>query len=168
MKRAFSLIEVLIGIFFLSLALLGIAAAMVVATRRLQINTGEVLGRSARRSGEVLYANSGTVTLDNAWTITHTPSTIEGIRVISLTYTPTHIPPITVTAAVDGDGEPVIVHPADYVATNGDVVISWWGNVHVVANDTLNIQEFELQAPLVVLPYRTMIVLDVHAYIKVP
>jgi len=167
MKRAFSLIEVLISIFFLSLALLGLAAVFAATTRRLQTNTGEVLGRSARRSGEVLYSNSQVATQSNDWTITPTPSTINGIRVIAFTYTPTSIPPITVTAAVEGDGQPLVSDFDLYVPKNGDVVITWWGGVHTVVNDAVQIQEFEQQAPIVVLPYQTLKVLDVHQYIRI-
>lgn len=167
MKRAFSLIEVLIGIFFLSLAMLGLAAVFASTTQRLQMNTGEVLGRSARRSGEVLYANSATETQPNQWTITPTQSTFHGIRVIAFTYTPSSIPPITVMAAVEGDGLPLISDFSLYIPRNGDIIITWWGGVHTVSNDSVQIQEFELQAPVVVLPYRTLKVLDVHQYTRI-
>jgi hypothetical protein len=70
-------------------------------------------------------------------------------------------------AAVQGDGQPLVSDFDLYVPKNGDVVITWWGGVHTVVNDAVQIQEFEQQAPIVVLPYQTLKVLDVHQYIRI-
>ena len=86
---------------------------------------------------------------------------------MAFTYTPASLPPITVVAALRGNGNPVVVDFNDYVPVNGDTIVTWYGNVHTVQNDTVYIQQFEQDVPVVVLPYRTMIVLDTHHYTRI-
>lgn len=161
MKRAFTLIEVLIGIFAIALALLGLAAIFAATTHQVAANREEVFGWSARRSAEAMQPHTA-IDLQSGWNIQRLPSTYADIDVYAATYVADAPPAIRVTVAVRSGGELRVVASDDYVPINNDVVISWYGFRSVVRDRILNNQEFERLHPYLVLPYETTQVLSVH------
>lgn len=161
MKRAFTLIEVLIGIFALALALLGLAAIFASTTREVAQNREEVFGWSARRSGEAAQPHVP-IQLQAGWNIQRLPSTYADIDVYAATYVAEKPPAIRVTVAMRSGGELRVVASDAYVPSNNDVVISWYGFRSVVRDGVLNNQQFERLHPYLVLPYETTQVLSVH------
>lgn len=162
MKRAFTLIEVLISIFVLALALLGLAAVFAATTREVVRNHQEIMGWSARRSGEAAQPHIP-IELSTGWNIQRLPSTYPDIDVYAITYVRgQYYQPIRVTVAMQSGGELRVVASDAYVPINNDVVISWYGFRSVVRDGVLSNQEFERLYPYVVLPYETTQVLSVH------
>lgn len=169
MRRAFSLIEVLIGVFVLALALLGLAAIFAKTTHQMVETTDQVFGRHARMSGEAVYRtlDRGAAVLSPGWNHEPLGSVAEGMTVAAFTFhRETYIEPdITVIVAFKGPYEYQTVWFEDYIPVNRDTIISWYGFVHRVENDMVQgLQGFEKAYPLIVLPYRKNKVLDAHRF----
>ena len=173
-RRAFSLVEILIGVFVLALALVAVATVFLVETNRIKTNTEEVLGRSARQSGEVLFENldRNEYPFTEGWTIESIFSTDNGIRVMVATYLLPNLQTNSVAFSVMSprglEPEFLVMLHQNYVPVNGDKVISWYGFVHEVHDDSLTIQEFEKEKPIVVIPLRSTNVLDYHRIGRIP
>jgi hypothetical protein len=168
MRRGLTLIEILIGIFVLSLALMAVGAVFIAETNRMKTNTDEVLGRSARRSGEVLYGNTnrGVYPLSEGWNVEHVFVTDTDIRIVAITYSMENSPPISVVLALKSprgmEPEVLVMLHENYVPVDGDTIISWYGTVHVVQGGVLSLQDFEKEQPIVLIPRRSTDVLDHH------
>lgn len=167
MRRAFSLIEVLIGVFVLALALLGLAAIFAKTTHQMAETTDQVFGRSARRSGDALYRtlDRGATPLGLGWSHEPLPSVVAGIGVCAFTFVRqgSDDPIIVVTASFKGPYEYHTSWFDDYTPQNRDTIISWYGHIHPVENgEVRGIQEFEKAYPVLVIPYTKSSLLDVH------
>ena len=165
-RKGFSLVEVFIGIVILAIALLALAAGFAASTKRLADATDQLLARSARRSGEVLYpfVDRQDQPLALGWNHEQFPSTVEGMSVCIFTF---HREgdwlDTMVSMAFKGEYQYRIEWLDDYTPVNRDVVVSWLGFVHTVENDALSgIQDVERAYPFVVIPYEKSRLLDVH------
>jgi hypothetical protein len=161
MKRGFSLIEVLIGVFVLALALLGVAAVFAATTRQIAQQREEIMAQIARRNAEALQPNVA-VELIEGWNLQQIMSTVDGIEIYCATFVSDTPPPIRVMIAIRSGGELQIVDSNIYVPVNGDVVVSWYGFHSVVRDDRLFNQPFEREKPYLVIPYEKSQMLDVH------
>ena len=167
MKRGFSLIEVLIGVFVLALALLGVAAVFAGTTRQIAQQREEIMARTARRSAEALQPHIPNE-LTDGWNVQRIMSTVDGIDVYCATFVSDTPPPIRVMIAIRSGGELQIVDSNTYVPVNGDVVVSWYGFHSVVRDDQLINQSFERTQPYLVIPYEKSQMLDVHRMYNTP
>lgn len=167
MRRAFSLIEVLIGVFVLALALLGLAAIFAKTTHQMVETTDQVFGRSARRSGDALYRtlNRGAAPLALGWNHEPLASVVSGIGVCAFSFVREgDIDPIVVvTASFKGPYEYLTVWSDEYTPVNRDVVVSWYGHIHTVEDGEIRgLQSFERAYPILVIPYAKSRLLDAH------
>lgn len=168
MRKGFTLVEILIGVFVLALALVAIGSVFIVETNRIRTNTDEVRGRFARRSGEVLLniMDRTDYPLTEGWNVEPLMSTEDRIHVVGVTYSMERSPPISVVMALksprDTNPEILVMLYSNYVPVNGDVVVSWYGMVHEVRDGNLALQDFEKEQPIVVIPRQFADVLDHH------
>lgn len=169
MKKAFTLIEVLIAIFVLALALLGIAAVFANTTRSVVQNYDEIQGRSVRRSADAYYPfmyRENDLTL--GWNIQYNTSLNNDYKILYLTYRNAGMPDTVVVAAYKGTDSAVVTTIDDYRPTNNDVVVSYLGFSHRVVNNDLQIQKAESDYQIIVLPYEKMNILDIHRWDAYP
>lgn len=163
MKRAFTLIEVLISIFVLFLALLGIAAVFAKTTRSVVQNYDEVQGRSVRRSADAyypfLYREND---LNLGWNIQYNTSLNNEYKIVYLTFKNLGVPDTVVLAAYKGEDAAIITTIDEYVPVNDDIVVSSFGFSHRVKEDQLQMQKAETNYQIVILPYQKMNILDIH------
>jgi hypothetical protein len=169
MKKAFTLVEVLIGVFVLGLAIIGIAAVFATTTKRVVENYDEIQGRSIRRSADAYYPFVyREQELQAGWNIEYNSDLSNEYKIAYLTYKLENSPNIVVVVAFKGNAEAYISDANSYRNDNKDVLVSWYGFHHVVENNSVAMQNFELEQQFVVLPYQKMQVLDVHRYDMYP
>lgn len=163
MKRAFTLIEILIGIFILALALLGIAATFAATTRQVKQNTQEMQAQVLRRSADAYYPFIyRAAELQFGWNLEYIENLHVEYKILYLTYKAAYKPDTVIVIAFQGQDSAYVSNTSKYVPKNRDKIITWYGFIHEVQNDSYNIQFAELQDDFVVLPFEFMSVLDAH------
>lgn len=162
MKKAFTLIEVLISIFVLFLAMLGLAAIFAKQTQQYVNNYEGIQGKIARRNAEAYYPfYQREIDHQYGWNIEY-HDLGEEYKIAYLTYKKSYMPAVVVVAAYKGGEHAYIANSKNYIPVNQDIIITWFGFKHIVKNEQLEMQNAELQENFVVFPYANMKILDVH------
>lgn len=164
MKKAFTLIEVLISIFILFLGLVGIAAVFAKSTKTYVENFEYNQAFQARRSAESFYQHIDRTAypLVNGWNVEYFTNFHSSLKIAYLTFKSEVYPPILVTACFKGQTVIEEKDHNDYQPYKGDIIVSWYGFIHRLTDENLQLQEFEKRQAVLVLPHINMEVLDIH------
>lgn len=163
MKRAFTLIEILISIFVLSLAFIGLAATFAATTRQIKQNAEEIEARTLRRSAEAYYPFLHRERdFQLGWNIEYVDNLSNQYKILYLTYKTNYLPTTIIVATFKGEKSVYVTNKDNYSPVNNDILVSWYGFKHIVKDDTYIMQNAELQEDFVVMPFEKMSVLDVH------
>ncbi len=148
MRRAFSLIELLIGIFILALALAAISVVFARISKEVVDNQSEIISSVETKNFSIVY---GINTSDNlGWNISYLEKRRD-IHFWRLSYWPYSGSPIKFFIGTDLNSEASIAFEngkfSDLNVETGDAIFTCYGR-YLIYDPTKHINEFELDTPI--------------------